>query len=207
VVIGTASSTLTSQWLRPGGAGALVVHTVRSVRPCLAAIAAVLTLAAVGAVVAGSQDVAIPSSLAQLAAAALAVSVATPHDPAANLVAAVPTGPTHRLAYRSVVLGPVAITGWVLGGWIIDAMVAIPPAESLLAAGVPELTALAAVAVAGGRWWGPWGASTPLVLVAAGNLVEGSGALGEVVGLWSTQPWLILAAGLIATAGHLVRHP
>jgi hypothetical protein len=206
VVNGTSSSTQTSQFLLPGGTSALVVHTVRSVRPSLAAIAAVLALAVAGAVVAGSQGIAIPMPLAQLAAAALAVAFATPHDPAANLMAAMPTGTTRRLAYRSSVLASAAITGWLLGGWTIDTVVAGTPAGSLFAAGVPELTALAAVAVAGGRWWGPWGACTPLALVAAGNLVEGTSALAEVVGLWSTQPWPTLAAGLIAIACHLVRH-
>jgi hypothetical protein len=189
------------------GRAALAVHTTRAVRPFLVAIVTVIALAVLGEVVAGTRGVAIPEALLQLAAAAIAVSVATPHDPAANLVAAVPTGPARRVAYRSVVAASVAIAGWVLGGWLSDVVVASPPAEAAVGADVPALVALAALALAGGRWWVPWGACAPLAVVGAGRLVVRPDPVAEALELWSTHPWYTLAAGLIATAGHLLWHP
>lgn len=86
-------------------------------------------------------DLPLPASLTGVAAAAVAAAVvAGTHDPAAALLAAVPTPAPVRLAHRLLLLVPTGLAVWMLtvGGTLLGLLVLITVGLSVsLRAGVP----------------------------------------------------------------------
>ena len=185
------------------GRAAWVVPTVRACHPALVAAATVAVLSAAAAVAAGANDVALPTMHAWLAIAALAVAAATPHDPAASLLAAVPTGSGRRLIHRGAVGTLTALGAWTLAGWSVDTLVTPPASDATIGGSVPALLALVTLATVIGSWFGPWGACTPLFLVAATHVVGDAGRFDDLLRLWWSHPWIVVAIALGAAA---VRH-
>jgi len=140
-----------------------------------------------------------PVSLLGIVAAALAAAVvAGLRDPAAALLAAVPTSEAVRRARRVGLLVPVALLVW---------LAYLSAGHQLLAApGWPMgmLTALTAtgLAVAG---WAPTrvavtaGVVVPLLWVAAARASHGLDAsVAEVLLAWQHHPWIVTAAAVAA---------
>jgi hypothetical protein len=140
-----------------------------------------------------------PASLLGIVAASLAAAVvAGLRDPAAALLAAVPTSAAVRQARRVALLAPVALLAWL-------AYLSAGP-ELLAAHGWPigMLAALTGtgLAVAG---WAPAGAAVsagvavPLLWLAAGRASHGLDAsVAEVLLAWQHHPWIVTAAAVAA---------
>jgi hypothetical protein len=136
-----------------------------------------------------------PAGLLGIAASAVAAAVvAGLRDPAAALLAAVPTPASVRRARRLALLVPVAVATWLAylapGQHVVpDPGWPVAPALALLATGVA--TAVWAGTAAG--------VAVPLAWAVA---VKGGGALGqdvsEVVLAWQHHPWIVTAAALAA---------
>ena len=181
---------------------AWVTPTMRAVRPSLVAAAAVALLVVIAAAVAGAYDIALPTVHVWLALAALAVAASTPHDPAASLLAALPTGSGRRLIHRGAIGTFAALGAWVLAGSSTGALVSPPASDVAIGGSLPALLALVAVAIVAGARFGPWGACTPLVLVGAGHVFADAGRLDDVLHLWWTHPWIVATISLSAALVH-----
>lgn len=148
-----------------------------------------------------------PTAFLSLAAAAVAASaVAGLQDPAAGLLAAVPTSPARRRAHRLLLLIPSVLLTWL--GLIALARLISPQWTAGWWLG--QTTALIALGVAG-TIWGPGrhrlvaGVAAPLVCYAVAEQVRGaSGPLAGFVTSWQTHPWMV--TGLAAAAIALGRH-
>jgi hypothetical protein len=130
-----------------------------------------------------------------IAAAGLAASVvAGLRDPAAALLAAVPTPAPVRRARRLLLLVPVAAATWLAFLW--------PGQQVLEGLGWPVAPALAllATALAAAAWAGT--ASGVVAPLAWAAVEKGSGALGqdvsEVLLAWQHHPWIVTLAAVAA---------
>lgn len=131
-----------------------------------------------------------------IASAALASIVAGAlHDPAADLLDAVPVSGMQRRGLRlALVLAPVLASWW--------AMTLVSGTSS--GSGSPwPLLALAASAVAAVVWAPPHlgvltGAFVPPLWFTLDSTVPGSGFLADVAGLWHTAPAGVLAVAVVA---------
>jgi hypothetical protein len=132
--------------------------------------------------------------LMAIAAAALAsVVVASLHDPAADLLAAVPVSVMQRRLLRLVLVLVPTLLVW--GALVVVA----PPSLGTTSPG--PLLALTAAGVAVGAWAPARravlvGASVPVLWFALKMLVPGNGLLVDVAGWWRTDPWPVLAVAL-----------
>jgi hypothetical protein len=122
-----------------------------------------------------------PGLLGTTAGTLAAAVVAGLHDPAASLLAAVPTSIAVRRARRLVLLAPAALVVWL----------ALGPGGQ-----VAHVVALAASGVAVAVWWGtPAGVVVPLAWAAASRIEED-------LGIWSEHPWAVtVTAGVVAWTG------
>jgi hypothetical protein len=136
--------------------------------------------------------------LMAIAAAALAsVVVASLHDPAADLLAAVPVSVMQRRLLRLVLVLVPTLLAW-------GALVAVAP-PSLGARSLGPLLALTAAGVAAGVWSPARravlvGASVPVLWFALDMTVTDDGLLGDAAGWWRTDPWPVAVVALGALA-------
>jgi hypothetical protein len=134
-------------------------------------------------------------SLLGIGAAALSAAlVAGLRDPAAALLAAMPTSNAHRRARRLVLLVPAGLALWLAYVWVsnlADPAVGWPvgPAIALSATGLGVAT------------WAPErirvevGVAAPLLWYAvARTTAEVDGIAGDVLAGWHQHPWLVTAA-------------
>jgi hypothetical protein len=170
--------------------------TARAVRWTPVVVASVLLVGAALAVRASAR----PSDLLlALAAAALAsMVVAALHDPARDLLAALPVSAMQRRVLRLALVG-----GPVLGAWTTLVVLAGTASDTTWTG---SLLALSATGVAVAVWSGPrtgvaLGAAVPVLWFALDRAVPG-GLGSDAVGLWRTDPWLVAAtAGLVCWLG------
>jgi hypothetical protein len=152
---------------------------------------ALTTLLVAGAVRATGAS---PAELVPLAAAAMAAAlVAGLHDPAAELLAALPASAVRRRTHRLVLLAPAVLALWTalvgLGrlttspwgpGWPYGPLVALTLAGLAVAVLVPPAGAMAA------------GVGAPLVWLALSRAPGGlGGPLGDLATAWQTHPCLV----------------
>ena len=179
-------------WLAP----AWLAPTARAVpwQP-LAGVAACLMAVCALALTTGSW----PWGVLDIAAAGLAAAVvAGLHDPAANLLSAVPTSAARRRARREAMLVPAGVALWL--AYLSVAHVVAPkvgwpvgPAVALIATG------LAVVAWAPERFAIEAGVATPLMWVAlarAGVVIDEQ--YSQVVFAFQHHPWIVTAAAAAA---------
>lgn len=157
-------------------------------------------LAAVGAPVLGlvlvarSQDRPNDGVLLIGAAALASLAVAALHDDAAALLEPVPVSSMRRRLLRLTLAGVPTLLVW----W---ALVAVGAAS--VEPGAGPLLALVGSGVAV-VVWGPvrWrvlaGSAVPVVWFTLDRAVGSAGALGDVLGLWRTHPWPVLAIAVAA---------
>jgi hypothetical protein len=161
----------------------------------MAGVAACLVAMSAAAAISGTW----PARLSGIAAAALAAAlVAGLRDPAAALVAAVPTSPARRRARREALLVPAGLALWLgtlaaAGVWDPGVGRPLGPVVALSATGL-------AVAV-----WAPRrialeaGVATPLLwFVTAGAAGELDTGLREALVAWQDHPWIVTAAASAA---------
>lgn len=172
------------------------VPTVRARRPAMLTLITVVVLYVVAVSAASWFGAAVPDEHTRFALAASAAAAVWPHDPAANLLAALPTGAGRRLA-RRVALG----LGTALTCWLPVASIApgVGPGDSF--AGLVVLTSVALAAAVPCR---TWGAVTPLALVGASQLV-GTGRLADLATLWWRWPWWVTIVAFTAVVGQYRR--
>lgn len=165
-----------------------------------------LPLVAVGAVLVATSTLAShtgrwPLDLVGVAAGAVAAAtVAGLQDPAADLLAALPTSATRRRAHRLALLVPLALAVWMAYLWPGQSVTPTPgwplaPLVALLATGLavvvlaPPAAAMAA------------GVAAPLVWTAADRV---GGRLDDtfrgVLSAWQHHPWLVITAAVAALA-------
>jgi hypothetical protein len=134
------------------------------------------------------------------AAAMAAVLVFSLRDPAALLLAAVPTPLIVRRTLRLALVGAVALPLWLL-------VAAVLPGDSLALG--PGL-ALAATGVAVATWLPDdreisVAAAVPLLWASAAELLGGVGGVaGDALAWWRTDPWWVVAMAAVLVA--LGRH-
>jgi hypothetical protein len=154
---------------------------------------------AVAALGAGAAYDTWPAGLVGIVAGVLAAAVvAGLRDPAADLLAAVPTTAAVRRARRLALLLPVSAVVWLAYLWSghhVDQSIGWPlgPAIALVATGL-------AVAV-----WAPAGrgvvagVTAPLLWVAVAQVVAPTDDLaGDVLLAWQTHPWFVTVAATAA---------
>lgn len=142
-----------------------------------------------------------PEPLLPLAAAATAAAlVAGLHDPAASLLAALPTSPARRLVHRLAVLLPVTLLVWA--GMLAAAHLPAPDWGSGWPLGPVTALACTGLAVA---VWAPaatnaaWGAAAAMLWFALTRIAgETGGAVGTVLSAWESDPWAVVAVALAA---------
>jgi hypothetical protein len=126
-----------------------------------------------------------------------AALVAGLRDPAAALLAAVPTSAARRRARRQALLVPVGLALWVAFlmaarqwepglGWPLGAVTALTVTGFAVAAWAPDRIALAA------------GVAAPLVWYAGAHAGGSDRGLAEVLLAWQHHPWLVTTASLTA---------
>jgi hypothetical protein len=126
------------------------------------------------------------------AAATASALVFALDDPAARLLAPLPTSAMTRRLLRLALVAAVAVPSWLL-------VAALLPGDGL---GLLPLLALTSTGVAVATRLRPGvsvapAAAAPLLWVAAGQLVGGAlGIVGDVATLWQTHPAYVAAAGL-----------
>jgi hypothetical protein len=174
---------------------AWVVPTARAI-PWAPTVGVAACLAAVTAFAAPTGSW--PVGVLEVAAAALAAAaVAGLRDPAAALLAAVPTSPARRRARRQALLVPVVLGVWLATvgaahvwepaiGWPVGPPAALIATGLAVAAWAPERIAVGA------------GGAAPLVWFVAAWAGGLDGVLGEVLLAWQHHPWLVTAAALTA---------
>jgi hypothetical protein len=170
----------------------LVVPTARAVRwtPLIGVSALLLAVTLLARTASRPADL-----VAALASAALAcVVVASLHDPAAALLAAVPVSSMQRRGLRLGLALTPALACWALLARVSDTSPGTGspwPMLALTAAGV-------AVAV-----WSPphrgllVATSLPLLWFAFDMTVPGTGTLADLAGLWHTAPGAVLGVALL----------
>lgn len=133
--------------------------------------------------------------LPAVAAAALAsLLVGSLHDPAHDLMAPVPVSAMQRRALRLALVGVAVLLVWTALGLLAQ--------TSPAATGVGALLALATSGVAVAVW-GPartgvlLGAVVPVLWFAVDQAVPGGGLAADLVGLWRTDPWPVVAVALV----------
>jgi hypothetical protein len=174
---------------------AWVVPTARAVpwAPIAGVAACLVAVTAVAAAAGTWPDEALDVAAAALAAAA----VAGLRDPAAALLAAVPTSPARRRARRLALLVPVMLAVWLASlwttrlwepaiGWPLGPLAALVSTGLAVAAWAPERIAVEA------------GVAAPLVWFAAAWAGPVDGAPAEWLFAWQHHPWLVTAAALAA---------
>jgi hypothetical protein len=139
-----------------------------------------------------------PVGVLGIASAALAAAlVAGLRDPAAALLAAVPTSPARRRARRQALLLPAGLGVWLLSvwaarqwepavGWPLGQLAALTATGFAVAAWAPDRIALEA------------GVAAPLLWYAAaraGGLDRGP---ADLLFAWHHHPWIVTAAALTA---------
>ena len=140
-----------------------------------------------------------PDSLLGVVAAALAAAVvAGLRDPAAALLAAVPTSAAVRRARRIALLAPVALLVWLAylsaghellaaQGWPMGALAALTATGLAVATWAPARVAVSA------------GVVVPLLWVVAARASHGLDAsVAEVLLAWKHHPWIVTAAAVAA---------
>jgi hypothetical protein len=142
------------------------------------------------------------AGLTRLAAAGLAAAVvAGLHDPAHDLLAAVPVGPGRRRLHRLLLLVPAMLIAWVALTALADLASSGEDGEWPLGAVLALAAAGVAVAV-----WAPEGArpgagvAAPLAWVAADQMAAGDGVVAEAAAAWHTAPWPVAALASVAVA-------
>ena len=127
-----------------------------------------------------------------IAAAALAATVvAGLHDPAADLLAAVPVSGMQRRVLRVALVGVPALAVW----WVLDSL------TTARVSGPGPLLALTACGVAVAVWAPSrravlLGASAPVVLFVLHQATP-PGTVSDVLAWWLTHPWWVLAAATL----------
>ena len=135
-----------------------------------------------------------PVGLLGIAAGAVAAAaIAGLHDPAAELLSAMPTSAWTRRAHRLVLLVPAAVAAWLGYLWpgqvMPDLGWEIGPMLALLATGV------AVSALMGGHGGVALGVAVPLLWTAIGRVAEGMDPeVAEVLLAWQHHPWLVITA-------------
>jgi hypothetical protein len=175
---------------------AWVAPTVRAT-PWLPLGAAGACLAAVSAL--GLWTGRWPADLLGVAAAAVASAlVAGLRDPAADLLAAVPTSAAVRRARRLVLLVPVGTAVWLAYlaagqrlvpdlGWPVGPLAALTSVGLAVAVWAPARLAVAA------------GAGVPVAWIAAAWAGSGLGEdVGTVLLVWQHHPWMVTFAAVAA---------
>jgi len=140
-----------------------------------------------------------PDSLLGIVAATLAAAVvAGLRDPAAALLAAVPTSAAVRRARRVALLAPVALLVWLAylsaghelpaaRGWPLGLLAALTATGIAVAAWAPTRVAVSA------------GVAVPLLWVAVGRASHGlDPSVEEVLLAWKNYPWIVTAAAVAA---------
>lgn len=169
--------------------------TARAIRWAPAGAVAGLLLAAAALARAADRPADIVVAIA--AAALAATVVAGLHDPAADLLAAVPVSTMQRRMLRLVLAGAPALALWSL----LDVLT---PSQVF---GPGPLLALTACGLAVAVWTPPrravvLGGATPVALFVA-QQVAPAGSASDVAAWWLTDPWWVLAgASLLCLAGH-----
>jgi hypothetical protein len=167
--------------------------TSRSIRwsPIAGVAAVLLAVLLVARTVQRPADV-----LMMIAAAALAsVVVASLHDPASDLLAAVPVSAMQRRLLRlALVLAP-ALLVWAV-------LVAVAP-PSLGATSPGPLLALTTAGVAAGVWSPARravlvGAAVPVAWFALDMVLPVDSVLADAAGWWRTDPWPVAVVALVA---------
>ena len=166
-----------------------------------------LPLAAVAVVLVGTSMLAAyadrwPPGLVGTAGGALAAAaVAGLHDPAADLLSALPTSAARRRAHRLVLLVPVALATWLAYLW--PGRDAVPDLGTPVAQLLALLVVGVAVAALAPRHGVALGVAVPLACAATSRTVgPAGGALGpdlaEVLLPWQHHPWLVITAAVAA---------
>ncbi len=140
-----------------------------------------------------------PVSLLGIVAASLAAAVvAGLRDPAAALLAAVPTSEAVRRARRVALLVPVAVLVWLAylsvghellaaPGWPIGMLAALTATGLAVAGWAPARVAVTA------------GVAVPLLWVAAGRASHGlDPSVEELLLAWKNHPWIVTTAAVAA---------
>jgi hypothetical protein len=136
--------------------------------------------------------------LMTIAAAALAsVVVASLHDPASDLLAALPVSAMQRRILRLLLVLAPALLAWAV------LVVVAPP--SLGATSPGPLLALAAAGAAASVWSPARravlvGATVPVAWFALDMVVPVDGVLADAAGWWRTDPWPVVVVALGALA-------
>lgn len=141
-----------------------------------------------------------PTGMVGIAAGAVAAAtVAGLHDPAADLLSALPTSAAVRLAHRLALLVPAAVAVWLAylgpgqlsapdGGWTVAPMLALLVTGVAVSALAPPAGAVA------------WGVAVPLAWAAADRIGRLDPDLTSVLMAWQHHPWIVIAAALAALA-------
>lgn len=154
----------------------------------------------VAAVLAGASLIANSSpgpadALLLVAAAALASAwVGALHDPAARLLAPLPVSEMSRRALRLAVVAVPVLPVW--------AALTLVTTSSPGASAVGPLLALVATGMCCAVWAHPRvgtgvGAFAPVLWYALDRTVPGSGLVGDLAGLWRTDPWSVAAVAVV----------
>jgi hypothetical protein len=142
------------------------------------------------------------TQLTGLAAGGLAAAVvAGLHDPAQDLLAAVPVGAGRRRLHRLLLLVPAMLVAWVVltaladlassgedGEWPLGAVLALAATGVAVAVWAPEGARPAA------------GVAAPLAWVAADRMASGDGVVADVAAAWHTTPWPVATLASVAVA-------
>lgn len=134
-----------------------------------------------------------PGPVLALGVAAMAAAlVFSLRDPAAPLLAALPTTLVVRRCLRLALAGAVALPVWVLVALVLPGDgLALAPGLALAAAGVAVATWLPldrGISVA---------AAVPLLWASASELFGGvGGVVGDALAWWRTDPWWVVAAAV-----------
>lgn len=174
---------------------AWVVPTARAIPwTPLAGVAACLAATTAVAVHTGTW----PLGILGIASAALAAAlVAGLRDPAAALLAAVPTSPARRRARRQALLLPAGLAVWLLSvwaarqwepavGWPLGPLAALTATGFAVAAWVPDRISLEA------------GVAAPLLWYAAARAGDVGRNPTEQFVAWQHSPWIVTTAALTA---------
>lgn len=174
---------------------AWVAPTARAVpwQPLAGVAACVVAVTAVAALV-GSWPV---GALGIAAAALAAAVVAGLRDPAASLLAAVPTSAARRRARRLALLLPVGAAVWLASiaaarlwepgvGWSLGALAALTATGLAVVTWAPDALAVEA------------GVATPVLWYAASWPGGLDGGVADVLLAWQHHPWIVTAAATTA---------
>lgn len=126
------------------------------------------------------------------AAAMAAAAVFALRDPAAALLAGVPTSAMARRLLRVGLVAAVALPAWLVVTLVLPGEgAALAPALALAVTGVAAATWLGGEAAVGPA------AAVPLLWAGTGELLgDLAGPVGDALSWWRTEPWYVVAVAL-----------